>query len=548
MTSSSPARTALQVMQRNAYVSLALEKPVPSEGPSPSLPDYLRPDPDYTSGRAEAEQKDQLAENASWGALFERRDLSPLSGSLNILAIRVDELMLGCRTVAPNFDTTRVCFGTLPAGGLDAYSFAVPDSDEYGIAVPEGFFYLTNLLVKVVVLLQPLIATPDGPVYLPSAFVEQVRRAEHPYVRFRALDSLAAYFLDGDPQHAMGYRAAIPFQDRFSYLLTGTELFLLGHELAHVMLGHLDHGTTSADDELEADALAAKVVQASIGGPGFQGAKTALCAFFFTSMLGLWEQAVSGPAMETLTFISHPSAPTRRERCLEGLGALLDDATPTDRFVASAVKLLFGPIVDAVIPEVTVHAKKLGGFSSRVMPLQSSHLGTFGTAAVQPLRTPAPLVLRRETRRLGLWLLHQYMPWSALELYTGLLDDDEEWARTCRDVLVSVEPLYDSYIPELVRRYREEDSRDGLTEYQLHLTSWLSGKLTVELGAPSDDIDPMSLALIVGSASRPAAEFSDSSVRGWRELGPDVLGRIAIGTSRVGRGIVAAMRRPRREQ
>lgn len=497
MTSPTAARTALEMMQRKAYVQLALQKPVPSDGSSPSLPDYFRPDPDYSSERAEAEQEDRLAENASWGALFERRDLSPLSGSLNILAMRVDELTLGCRTVAPGFDSRRVCFGTLPAGGLDAYSFAVANSDEYGIVIPEGFFYLTNLLVKLVVLLQPLTPTPEGPVYLPSAAFEQLARAEHPYVRFRALDSLAAYFLDGDPQHAMPYRAAIPFQDRFSSLLAGTELFLLGHELAHAVLGHLDHGgATSAEDELEADALATRLVQASIGGPELQGTKTAMCALLFTSMLGLWEDAVADLGTEPLAFNNHPSARTRLEHCLEDLQPLLEDATPTDRFVVSAVKLIFGSIVGAVMPEVTARAEKLGGFNARVMPLQSSHLGTFGATAVQPLRTPAELVLSRQTRRLGLWLLHQHMPWTAMELYMGLVDDDEDWRRTCREVLVSIEPVYDSYIPRLIQRFREEDSRDGLMEYQMQLATWLSGAITVELGARSDDIDPMGVTLI----------------------------------------------------
>jgi hypothetical protein len=123
------ARAALGRLQRQAYQELGIA--VPDFPTSPDREDYRRylaSNPDITPSKlAEA-----LAEFDHRSAMLAPNvvDLSSSPASKSILNSRVKEL----EGVTPTFDghqrLARTCFGTVPRGGLDAWSFRVEGADE----------------------------------------------------------------------------------------------------------------------------------------------------------------------------------------------------------------------------------------------------------------------------------------------------------------------------------------------------------------------------------------------------------------------------------
>jgi hypothetical protein len=316
------ARTTLDRIQRQAYQELGI--PIPSADETfgrEQYKQYLATNPDITPSRlAEA-----LAE-------FDRRailrpnvvDLSS-PPSRSVLNHRVGEL----ESVARSFDEeqrlARTCYGTVPGGGLDASSFKVEGTNAYAIVIPQGFFHLTNLLTKLVILLQPFTPTAQGLVFMPSASFEQIGLTGHPYVKFRHLDLLEAFFLTGNPTATLPYRQAIPFQDRFAYLLAGTELFVLAHELAHVLLGHLDEPLDedgAERRELAADEMALRIVtQFFRTDANHAVARACLCGSFFLSMVRMWETGLERILGDPQIAVSHthPTSAARFRRFANAL-------------------------------------------------------------------------------------------------------------------------------------------------------------------------------------------------------------------------------------
>jgi hypothetical protein len=177
------------------------------------IKDYRKTDPDADSNKLEKDIAIRKVKGRR--ALEDVLDFSH-SPRRSILQGLVIELKAVCQSMGFGRKLENVCYGTVPGGGLDAYSFKIKDAAEYGIIVPEGLFDFANLLTKVVILLQPMRNTPQGLVYDPTTAVdEQHALLEHPYITFRYTDLLEAFFLHGDPAAALPYRHAIPYQDRF---------------------------------------------------------------------------------------------------------------------------------------------------------------------------------------------------------------------------------------------------------------------------------------------------------------------------------------------
>jgi hypothetical protein len=459
--------------------------------------EYLRNDPDST--------------RVSINALLSEHDPLPLSDQVTIgdevtppwaiiLTQRISELNSAAKGLPGAERLACICYGTIPGGGLDAFAFKANGAEEYGIAVPDGLFNLINLFTRLVILLQPLTQTKDGPMYFPSANFAQYALISHPYISFRHRDVLSAYLLWGNPEAALLYTSAVPFQDRFGYLLAGTELFVLAHEAAHVMLGHLDAEgilQSSVKRELEADALAILILKNHFTSfTDVPDLRANLCAFFFLSLDQMWQRAVStaiNPGGKYLSLSSHPGAKER----FENLAAQLTDNTSSTPawygFVFNAIKLATESITEsAITASTTNHSIDVSSLNARVLPASYMAYGS--------LRVPddnqwsmrvAELILSEDQndRRMGLWFLSDLGGYSIAErLYRGITSDDEHFQSLCKRTLVSVEPLYESYMPRLIERFRETEQQDELDSYIHGIASQLIMSAMMELG---DERSPM---------------------------------------------------------
>jgi hypothetical protein len=502
MTDIERARKQLETLQRNSFVQLGMSVPTPAKLSEDEewerFDAYLASDPDYTEEDRRKhfkEGKARRAENNLPIAAF-ADDVSN-----KILQHCLNEL----KSVWPEHRfpgaLAKICFGLIPGGGLDAYTFRADESDAYCVVIPDGFLFLTNLFTKLVVLLQPWTPTHQGLVYMPSASFAQFSLAGHPYIKFRTRDLLRAYFVDGEPQAALPYVSAIPYQDHLSYLLGGTELFVIAHEVAHVALGHLedfDGNEYDLNAELAADTLAFEVVQALFNQTMNLGhARASLCQALFLSITRLWEHGVQYAFRELGTFRSesHPSFKQRHNHFVASLSSEKSETTPSWYIhVHSAIRIATEMMANDVLEGIITEAGGIGGLSARVLPASHADLGQMKTPRtdVWALTIGRLLVAEdRVDRRLGLWFLARMAPYSAITLYEGIVDDDETVKTLCRDALCSVEPIYKSYMPRLLERFREEDKEDSLAEYKMQIASHLTGKASLELGEERMNSDPM---------------------------------------------------------
>ncbi|MEU1163621.1 hypothetical protein ABZ372_24385 [Streptomyces sp. NPDC005921] len=502
------ARAHLENLQRSSYRQLGL--PIPDIEP-PRLHDldfflrYLATNTAYSEERAREEALQMFADQ---GRQPDRPDTARISQpqSQNILIERVDELKTACAALDPSWDLSKICFGVVPGGGLDAYTVRV--KDEFAIIIPEGLFSLANLFCRLVVLLQPI---ERGGFYPPMAQLEQLRRAaEDPHLRFRAADVLRAFFLHGDPYAALPYRSALPYQDAFAYLMAGAELYVIAHETAHVLLTHLDTDMCmTPQQELAADELAHRILVHSFSRYADESeARAALAGFMFHGLNELWETTVvaalgevfdSGPPGE------HPSA---AERALI-FGRSVPNITPPPwlAFDFTAVTLATRELPESLLPNLLIEVEQLGGINARAAPRALAHLCR---AAAVPkehhwVETVARLIASEERTDLllGAWFLVDGFPDVAIAIYKGLDDDDDpDFQALCRSALITLEPLYEQYFPRLTERFREEYEEDKSADYWFKMSQYATMRAIGILGERAESA-PWAFGFFDEQAERP---------------------------------------------
>jgi hypothetical protein len=496
------ARAELRRLIHNARVLLSWELPYgqpPQQSPE-DWESYLRNNPDQASadiGSLVIEQNQNMAE--AKGAL----DEDEVSTTALILSQRIKDLKAATKAMFGADKLEPVCFGTIPGGGLDAFSFKAKGADEYGIVIPDGLFNIANLFTKLVVLLQPFTQTPEGLVYLPSAGFAQFGLVEHPYVKFRHRDVVNAYLVWGDPEAALPYTQAVPFQDRFGYLLSGTELFVLAHEVAHIVLGHFDEqGATksSVDRELEADGLAVQILTKYFAGyADVPTIRASLAAFMFLSLNRMWQRAVNLALQldgKDITQSTHPGYQERFDHFVAWATALPPGKTPGWLgLVFNAIRLATETMSDAIVPDIIRRGAGTSALSARVLPARYAALGRRESPGTEQWsRSVAELILSNDKsdRRLGLWFLLDPDRFGlSFQLYEGLRSDDLAYQDLCRRALISIEPLYGNYIPRLMERFKESDADDELNEYILKISMFLRAAATSELGPKRVKGNPM---------------------------------------------------------
>ena len=497
------ARDWMECEQTKIYKQMAI--PVPDSKSVNFSPEwfekYLNSNPDYTP-----EQRASFAKQYSdRDPLQDRSDVGRVGKPMSVLILtnRVDDLKNACKRLNLPRVVDNVVFGNTPAGGLGVSTCKIGTSDYYSVFIPDGFYHLINLFSKLVVLLQPFTLMEEGVVYQPSASFDQFRLARHPYIQFRRRDLLRAFFIHGDVAAALPYPTAVPFQDRLAYLLEGTEFFVIAHEVAHVILGHLDRGISkfTPDDELEADKLALEILTEHFATEmDLPDVRATLCMFMFLSIVAIWEQslhALLSVENESQVASHHPKFEQRFKHYLSlledfGRRPKLEEATvPWYRFVHSAIRLATES--ERIVLDIVDQAGGIPGISASVLG-PNKHMGHSKPVPLDVwYRTIAELILSDTSanRRLGLWFFLKLSLNSSIAFFDGLLDDDEpEVQGLYRQALISIEPRYEWYLPRLFERIREE-TRDGQQkQYKEQIAQYLVFKASLELGGRSD-MDPM---------------------------------------------------------
>lgn len=238
-------------------------------------------------------------------------------------------------------------YGTLPLGELNAMALRVPESTENLIAFQHGVFGFANLLTKAVAVSFP-VETQAGEEQIGFSYdVERVEQGweENDEPLRRLTDFLGAYLVGGHPHAAKQYFLGQPFVTLASVFREAFELFIFGHELGHVIRGHLDSGLLAKQTietveverlspawskEFEADAIGCQLTLAAMNEQDFPTAASYCGIELFFSSILLVDRALSvlidGEAMEAPLSNTHPPAQQRRETMRLGIGQMFGES------------------------------------------------------------------------------------------------------------------------------------------------------------------------------------------------------------------------------
>jgi hypothetical protein len=227
------------------------------------------------------------------------------------------------------------------SGRVNAATLAVPSSNDYLVVFEAGLFLFALLLAKVGVRAFAFQGDEEGKGYgftfsEDEADVERAVLASPDILR-RFQEVVLAYLLVGEPGRAPQYFTEGPNALIAGELIDSMELFVMGHEYAHVFLGHLARsrkqvGVLAGEEvqevvytwqqEFEADLhgcllmLAAKAEERVDPALSFWGSD------FFFSCVDIIQRArsiMTSGDETSLPSTSHPPPAMRREALRQGI-------------------------------------------------------------------------------------------------------------------------------------------------------------------------------------------------------------------------------------
>lgn len=130
--------------------------------------------------------------------------------------------------------------GSLPSGRLNAMAFIVPETRDHVVLFESGLLGFANLFTKAIAQLFEVESFAEG------KWKARLQQAEGPGVENaadRLVDVLQAKAIRGEPLAAKPYLLDGQHQCVADILRDAFELFVMGHEIGHVCLGHLSEAT-----------------------------------------------------------------------------------------------------------------------------------------------------------------------------------------------------------------------------------------------------------------------------------------------------------------
>lgn len=226
----------------------------------------------------------------------------------------------------------RPVFGTLRTGRVNGMAIAVEDTPVRIIVLEHGLFGFANLMCKAIAMAIPPKESSEGKYSYYMGREETVAYiANNPEPSARFFDALCSYVISGDPHRAAQYTPGPQLEALASVFRDSMELFILGHELGHVINGHLEGAlvrcalpgdvetfeiSTEWKQEFEADLFGITVaVQAQLNN-GLDLPLSYLGADLFFSCVDIVERAVGILAdgrYQPRTSPTHPPTVMRRE-------------------------------------------------------------------------------------------------------------------------------------------------------------------------------------------------------------------------------------------
>jgi hypothetical protein len=265
--------------------------------------------------------------------------------------------------------------GTLPTQNVNAMAVRVPDSDEYLILFESELFTFALLLSKVVARAIPFKGSESGMLNF-STEGEDIEKsiAENPEITRRFREVVLAYLIKGRPSAAPAYLPEEPYGTLAAILRQSMELFIMAHEYAHIISGHLSESKTAPIDvggqhgdevirswqqELEADAQGLELMVRAMQKRNHDLALSYWGADLFFSCIEVVEQGISimrtgRESEEGQLTDSHPPVQLRREMLRE----LLKRSLPEEHAQAP---IQLGMVLEQLIASLWSATKPLLG-------------------------------------------------------------------------------------------------------------------------------------------------------------------------------------------
>jgi hypothetical protein len=224
----------------------ALQRQVRNGVPRDFVPDPLV---EQFADVVAAEDTDPAGSRASWLSRMRERHNdgvasapTPLQDpdSYRMLITLVDAIEATLFVEKPTSDWPTPTFGTLETGQVNAMTIAVPGAGDHVIVFEEQLFIFALLMSKAVAQAVPY-REEDGQYRFAVGdddIIAEMTRNSAAQHRFN--QALLAYAVSGRTTDAPQYVLEDVVQMRLTaWLLDAMELFVVGHEYGHVLLGHL---------------------------------------------------------------------------------------------------------------------------------------------------------------------------------------------------------------------------------------------------------------------------------------------------------------------
>lgn len=334
------ARAFLVQVQGAAREARGLAVPDPQRGMPPAVVEHLRkvyfsirPDGNE-EGFAELLVAQRERADAAWA-----KCPSPYEDPTWFAVVDqlFEELLLSAAEMKLTLNRVPL-IGTLATGRVNGIAVAIEGVDTRVVLLEQGLFGFANLMCKAVASALPLTVHEDRLSFElgKQGVSERLLRDEEPVARF--FDALASYVVHGNPHSAQAY-APPPHVDALaSNLRHAMELFILGHEVGHVVSGHLDGSTRKAalpagqsadtvltdwQQEFEADFIGMHLmIRTMIRERKLDLALSYCGAHLFFGLVGMVEKSVSllttGRAEQWVSE-SHPPTAQRQANLLQAL-------------------------------------------------------------------------------------------------------------------------------------------------------------------------------------------------------------------------------------
>lgn len=272
---------------------------------------------------------------------------------LSLMHSLAEQIESACQSIGLKIPR-RPTLGTLPAGQVTAMTILVPGTEDHLVLFEPRLFTFALLLSKAVAQAFPTREEIGEELFfsVSAAEVEQWINSDG-----RALghfqDVLFSYVFEGDPNRAPQYIPEGPYIYFADLIRASMELFVLGHEYAHIGMGHLEEYEAPLEIERsleDADIpyswmqeLTADLVGVRLSAEAMASSRNADFAFatigaeFYFSAIDVMDQAVSLLLKNDsgeLQLGSHPPVEDRKRFLRHMLG---DMATEED--VESAVMM-----------------------------------------------------------------------------------------------------------------------------------------------------------------------------------------------------------------